>query len=328
MVLEYQPFCVQSDKFVAVYWDLSDANRAFLESFDPTYFVVLSEHHNRQIEVDPEHKLLHATQLKLIYCQALETLFARLFALLQAPFCTLALLQLYHPGTLAALADIVSQHQEFDYFKMVLENISWWGIARLMTPCTGEPESDADNTKRIEILLESLAKDFTNSTYSEEYNSIKHGFRARPGGFSLSIGKGKGSMSPVGQSDFGSSFISIDKTRKLGRKGDLTKAFSLRRTSVNWDPQYFTRRIGLIGNILTSVSNIARELCTPSGTGIDLWYCGSDDAMQEYLINRTGVFSVDIDQNVDLLAIPEQYLKCDHRQYYSNRINLRRTQAI
>jgi hypothetical protein len=52
-------------------------------------------------------------------------------------------------------------------------------------------ETDIEFKTKIEISFSSLwkhfAEDFLRDGFSEEYNSIKHGFRLRIGGFSLAM---------------------------------------------------------------------------------------------------------------------------------------------
>ena len=86
MDLQYQPFCVNKRKYVAVYWDLLSENATFVRSFDPTYYTYMADHHFEMLQREEQRRDLHATQLRILYSQALEALFAYIFGLLQAPF--------------------------------------------------------------------------------------------------------------------------------------------------------------------------------------------------------------------------------------------------
>jgi hypothetical protein len=120
---------------------------------------------------------------------------------------------------------------------------------------------DTEKESRIKqgfaVAWARFAHDFLDRDASREYNSIKHGLRARPGGFAISLGieheygvaPPAAEMSPPQGSLFGSSFYvpeSIDGQRLVFRPRTLSR---------NWVPESFIAGMLLlsicIGNLLS-----------------------------------------------------------------------------
>ena len=105
MKLEYQPFYSFKTQYVVVYWDLVRRNREFLENFDPEYFQdnILCRDHKKEF---------FASQLRTLYSQSLETVFALLYTFLQTPFLQMAWLNTYKLCELRSLVETTTSMKE------------------------------------------------------------------------------------------------------------------------------------------------------------------------------------------------------------------------
>ncbi len=105
-----------------------------------------------------------------------------------------------------------------------------------------------------------FANDFLNDMARREYNSLKHGFRIDPGGFSVSVGWERSpglpcppeAMHSIGGSQFGSSFFVKEKFHKHN--------FTIQRCLRNWMPANFVRALKLVSISLYNIVSWLR-LC-------------------------------------------------------------------
>lgn len=239
--LEYYKFMINERPFC--YWglDLANQNSEFLEGIDTDYFVYLADAHLKMLEGD--HKLRAALAIRTAYSQALETFFSFLGAGIQAPKAVPIWLAKY---TNAELDDFVNKirlskpiYSIFGYKTVSWEHISFTFHRNLILE---DKEKERTIKASFAKLWSQLAQDFANNNFKKEYNSIKHGLRVKPGGFSLMMGleerpgtpAPQESMHLLGHSDFGSKFpvvhsISNDKNYK--------HHVQLGNCVVNWSPE-------------------------------------------------------------------------------------------
>lgn len=87
LIMNGVPFVVNETPFVCWDWDLQEKNPDFLRGIDARFYQYVV---GSNIEhLNGEHKHRAALSIRLAYSQALETLFALLGALVQAPACPL-----------------------------------------------------------------------------------------------------------------------------------------------------------------------------------------------------------------------------------------------
>ncbi len=320
MKLQYQPFCVNKAKYIVVYWDLIAKNSRFLTEFDPEYFSFIAMHCYEFIQSNHTQKEYFAAQLRTIYAQALEAMFAFLFAMLQAPLCQAAWLSIYSQKDLRKLVSTICSRSSFLYFKIKLPANTWRSIASFITPIGIDATKYRESIDRLEIILESLAKDFLDDILTLEYNCIKHGFRVRLGGFQMAIGNTSDNLHPLGKSDFGSNLLRLET---VGNKPEHLKdvnIFSFRQTHLNWDPKYLSKRTELVSNILKNIRNLSLALHGDKNSEFEYWWCDDDMEMREYLINRSGIFKCDIDRDIDGSQISDEVYRYDHEAYYKEKM--------
>ena len=207
-MIDDKPYC---------FWDVDIPTLTldFLESIDPKYFEYLG---NTYFSEDTEaSNLLASLALRTAYSQALETFFAFVAATLQAPQCVPAWITTYWPSELKNVVEKITNNQPFPTI-LKRGTLSWQHVSDFIYSWL--VLEDKSKEKRIKKNFASLwskfASDFLDEGFSNEYNSIKHGFRVRPGGFHLSIGINEkpGEPAPrekmrlLGKSEYGSSYLS------------------------------------------------------------------------------------------------------------------------
>jgi hypothetical protein len=233
--------------------DLDERNREFITGFQHDYFQFLADMHVAALN-GPRPQLA-AMSLRSAYGQGLETLFALLFATLQAPDCVVGWMPRYRQDDLQKLVAAIDGNQPI-LSKIALDSPTWEGVVTAIHRHVQQKDAEtaAQRTKQVSRLWRYFAKDFLSEEATDEYNTIKHGFRGHPGGFQMRIAAPlpDGSRPPENQfhtmdgSDFGSSFFG---TASLGAKYH----FKVRRIARNWAPQPIVYRLQLIALSLRNI---------------------------------------------------------------------------
>lgn len=247
-VIDEKPYCL---------WDAENKhiNLDTIKRIDPKYFSAMAEIFKPLLESDQKQYVSIA--LRTFYSHALETLFALICATIQAPHCVVGWLLKYQNRDLFSLVrKIHSVEPILTIPQLKIERPkNWNNIAKVIfSPIKTD---EVEKNKIIESfgeLWSHFAFDFLNQLASEEYNSIKHGLRLHMSGFYFAMGiqKHKGEIVPsdrmnlVSQSDFGSSFFTIEKMKKANN-------IIVHHKSINWHPDNFINALILIS---ISIQNI------------------------------------------------------------------------
>src|SRR3989344_1883137 len=261
------PLVIDDTPYLLWDFDLKTHNIEFLENIDLSHFEYLANVHGNQL--DGENKHHAALALRTAYSQGLETLFAFLAALIQAPHCVAGWITHYKTKDLESFI-YKFQNQQRVYSVLPDEFMSWDGISEAIHMGLVAKDNKEKETiiKGFGRLWRMFAVDFLTNEAKDEYNSIKHGLRVQPGGFELAIGPEITPGVPlpqekwiqIGKSDFGSTFPTVYKI--VGRK----LHFQLRNHSRNWNPIDLANGLLLIS---VSLNNIVERLKILNGVGID-----------------------------------------------------------
>ncbi len=250
-----RPFCV---------WGigLRAKNVDYLQRMTPEYFEYLAQAFIDHL--DGENKQHAALALRVSYGQALEALFALLCAAVQAPGCVAGWMVKYQNKELEELVSCIHRHEPIPVAEC-LDSVSWAtisGLVHMFVPA--QLRSDKRVAEQFGELWSSLAAEFLQREARDEYHSIKHGLRAKSGGFRLSFGvestpgvpAPRDSMKVLVASDFGSMF-----PYTVPIQGDVCNLF-LRDRSRNWTPQDIAKALALIAN---SIRNVVAYLMIRNG---------------------------------------------------------------
>lgn len=206
-------FVVNEEPYNLVDFNVKQKNKEFIEGIDAEYFQYILKVH---LNADESDKHRGSIALKAALHHAMETFFALLGTYVQAHDCSYAWVAKYKNSE---LRDFIERIHEKDnlFTKLVLDEVSWEGIASHIFQCD---TSTADEQKSLAKLFAKfwrrLARYYLDQNNTDEYNSVKHGFRARAGGFSLyagiqkSLGELSDEMSLVGACDNGVSIFKLE----------------------------------------------------------------------------------------------------------------------
>lgn len=247
-------------------WDyeLTKKNHEFLRGIDPGYFAYIASTHGTLLKSDDRDEQNRAAiALRIAYSQALETFCALLAAAVQAPHCALGWMLQYRNRHLEAV--IGKLYREEPLYSMLPGGTSWKAISTAVHKFQlGDTEREQQLTQGFTRLWRRFAEDFLDQGSLDEYNSLKHGLRARPGGFKVAIASAQASGDPPppeawpapSGSRHGSRFFTAEPLSPHQYNWKLTQR------SRNWTPEDFRARL----NLLTlSISNVVTFLRGTSG---------------------------------------------------------------
>ncbi|MCA9837287.1 MAG: hypothetical protein KC422_10230 [Trueperaceae bacterium] len=244
------PYCV---------WgiDLDERNLEFLNGIDSQYFEYLAKVNVEHLQ--GEHRQRAAIALRSGYHHGLETLFFLLSALIQAPSAPFAYCQKCYPKEIKSILKRID-NQEAILTRRGKQIISWEGLSESIHIYSNSDKARAKDTgQRFAKLWQMLARQYLDEKNDREYNNIKHGFRAKSGGFGIffqpesSSGKLDLSKNPtsLGNSEFGSSFFMVESFS--GKDPN----FWVRRQLLNWNPEAIAYSLNLIS---MSINNVVSYL--------------------------------------------------------------------
>ena len=282
-VIDETPYCLWDD-------DIRQRNLDFLDSIDPGYFEHVANLHGESLEGD--EKQYAATALRVAHFQGLETVFALLCAAIQAPDCVVGWLSMYQNKELYEVVRKINAWGGVGvYTKLRDKDITWDAVAKLVYSGlrTGDDDKDAQIKKDFGRLWSRFSYDLIDSKNRYEYNSIKHGLRARMGGFHLAMGledtpgvpAPPEKMRTVASSDFGSSFFVPERLHDR-------RNFAIKRQSVNWDPQNLIYALGLIGLSIGNVIAFFKSLYGLSPSEVKYSWCTDESTYDEPWTRKHG----------------------------------------
>jgi len=248
IVVNEEPYCI---------WevDLKGRNNEFLKGIDIDYFDYIVSVH-----LEAEDKKRASIALRATFHHALETMFSLLCAYIQAPDCVYAWISKCSNTDLRSILRKINKRDRVLFSKLALKTISWESVAELIfqwyMPGT---EKNTSTSKLFAQFWHRLANEYLDENYILEYNSLKHGFRVKSGGFALAVGKEHkygvpppaNEMKSIGQSKYGTTFFKLEPVGET--KGN--RSLRSRRISLNWKIEKVTLLIQLISMSITNVSS-------------------------------------------------------------------------
>jgi hypothetical protein len=236
------------DETLYCFWDLDvhARNLEFIEKIDPKYFEHVANLHRDFLATD--EKQYAAAALRIAYSHGLETLMAFLCALVQAPDCVIGWFLKYQNRELYNLVRKINDGAII-YSKLKKHRVTWEVISELvfLNFKTGDEAKDERIQSNFARLWQHFAYDFLDEKSNDEYNSIKHGMRARMGGFYLAMGLEEvpgipaplERMETMANSEFGSSFFVAERLHD-------NRNFLVHHQSLNWHPENLDDALHLI----------------------------------------------------------------------------------
>ena len=161
-------------------WDLQDRNLRFLDGIDAEYFIYVAETHLGHIQGDRAQ--LASVALRAAYHLSLETFFSLVGAAVQAPDCVVGWMLKAQTAQIKQVVEALRRRTMPFPMKWKHDSTAF-GFAEIaesaLQRASWAQNKDDQTVKRFGMLWNRLADDFLDQNMSAEYNSIKHGFRAR-----------------------------------------------------------------------------------------------------------------------------------------------------
>lgn len=255
IVIDESPYCVWD-------WELSKLDNDFLSGLNPAYFEYIAQSHFEHLDgANAQHAAL---AIRMNYSLALEALMSLLCAIVQAPDCVVGWLHKYRNDELDIVVAKITKRQKV-MSKLNLPELSWNALASYIMQVV--PIPDVEKKERLVAdfgtFWTRVAYDFLENDNRREYNSIKHAFRVKAGGVTISAGIEEipgvacppEQMKAMGGSRFGSSFYWCEPVEGV-EKCNL-RVLSASR---NWVPKALAHRIILIGMSMQNVLSFLKMM--------------------------------------------------------------------
>lgn len=288
-------------------WDVNIAERnlEYLKDIDADYFEYLNEAYQKS-----DDKKRASIALRSSLHHATETLFSLIGALLQAPTAVYAWMPKCSNADLRSLVKKINHKDDSLFVCYRFSQLSWRAISETVfqwyLPGTDKQKITIELFAK---LWQRLSHEFEDPNHVNEYNSIKHGFRIRSGGFSLAIGQEKeygvappaSEMQLIGKSDHGTSFFVLKEVG--GIKGN--RSLTSRRISLNWK---FEKVALLLQLVSMSINNVTSALMCLNG--VEAEKCKftrpvEDSDFSDPWTHLPGVTSCNFDLVIDESKVPK-----------------------
>ncbi len=272
------PYCLWSKK------NPKNLTIEFLDNIQPEFFEYQADINLNKLNYK-EHRQMAAIALRTAYSHGLETLFSLLCASVQAPHCVLGWILFCQNKQLYSLLEKINESKPIDC--MLQAPISWENISSAIFASLSLPDKQKEKSIKAGFtnLWSKWSSDFVKGNFSQEYNSIKHGFRIKPGqNYSAlrSSPSSKGTL--IGKSEFGSSFYSYEFFGKSGN-------FQLTKNARSWEPEAMAWGLHLISMSITNIVSAIKAVNGIPATKVKFTYPSDIDTFSKPWI-RTSSFGV------------------------------------
>lgn len=237
-------------------WDptIDSRNLRFLKAFDADFFCLRERAWSGQKD---EHPLKSAIALRIDFGMALETLFAVLGAVVQAPHCVFGWLSLYRNEELLEIVDRLRKGNSFPGLSP-FRHPTFEGIAKaILLPVA------ATDSLMYERLVDELSKTwrhfahvFCDPIKSAEYNSLKHGFRVQATPFQMTVRRtDTGDVALHANVEAGIAFMGLKKNP------DRRFDFSISNHTLALEPEAYAASLELVAVSVHNAIMYARFRC-------------------------------------------------------------------
>lgn len=256
--IEYSRFAVNETPYC--YWmnDIHGYNKRVIQCIDPDYWHSASYMIRKCAE---KNEIIAAVHSRMYYLTSLETMFAHLFSLLQAPDCIMGWLHNYGKRDIKRIINkIDTKHQLYTKLELA---ITWKELTHfLFSDITQTDAKLPESLMFYERYLRMFANEIQSVSVGEELNSIKHGLRVNSGGFGLAFGPQEAPgipAPPEKMMSLGSSATGMTYWIKENIGSDK-KNYGLREKSVNWTFDSQISRLELIAVYMNNIKHMMLQV--------------------------------------------------------------------
>ena len=247
-----RPFVIDETPYCMWELEIEKRNESFINAINPEYFDFIADSFFDKFN-NSDDKIIKTNAsiaLRMHYSLCLETMFSLIFATVQAPHCLSGWILKYNQRELLSLIQKISDGKKI-YSGFHIDKYSWQKIIEIIFAYLNNNEISTFLLKHFSYILKKLAIEYLDKNFRDEYNSLKHGFRNKSGGFSITLGfeKIRGETdSPkdlinIGGSEYGSSFLLEKKLTKSVNFRVIPKSF-------NWNPENLYSKSKLVTLII------------------------------------------------------------------------------
>jgi len=253
------PYCLWSER------NPRNLTIEFLDNFQPEYFEYQADTNLNKLNYKKRRKMA-AIALRAAYSHGLETLFSLLCASIQAPHCVPGWMLFCQNKQLYNLLENINKSKPIDC--MLEDPVSWKNISSAIFAYLSL--SDKQKEKNIKEgfadLWSKWSIHFLEKNFSQEYNSIKHGLRVKPGKNYVAVRSSPSSKGTlIGKSEFGSSFYSYEFL-------DKSSNFILTKNTRGWEPEAMAWGLHLISMSITNIVSAIKVMNGIPATKVKFTY--------------------------------------------------------
>lgn len=264
-------FAVNRKPYCVYIVDGKKQNLSFLKSIDHGYFEFIPNLLLDRDFEDARDEKRASVLLRISYLHALETFFTVLMAALQAPHCPAAYFLKISNIELREIVESVQKNRAKFYSPHKKFDQTWEGIARAVLPFLINREAGEQKIKKFAGAWQRFAEEFLQESAVQEYNSLKHGLRAKAGGFYLSMSPERADGIPdeserkeLGGSKYGSSFpVTKSFSHLSGQSAKIN--FQVGERHVNWSIDNIVSGLQLLSWSIQNVVSFIRVQNGESG---------------------------------------------------------------
>lgn len=324
--MQYSKFAIDEDAWCVWDWNLHEQNLDFIKSVNPAHFEYLGQIYAKSEDKQDQSAAL---ALRTAYSHGLETFFAFLFAAIQAPDCVIGWVHKYDVSQIRSLLQKVKNRQPI-FSKVGIHPFTWRNISNTVLSFKLE---DKDKEARIKqnfaMAWGRFADEFLQPTFAYEYNSIKHGLRAKSGGFWVAFGKedvpGKRAsperMRLLGKTDYGSTFYTVEAF-DIKAKDNTKRHFRLLRHSQSWNIEKYFLGLHLISLSLQNVLAFLKIVNGCDPVSVEFAWPDNEEHFQEPKNPRLGVSGISMNNIIPVETIipfsKEEILSVYNDDYETN----------
>ncbi|GAB6091664.1 hypothetical protein JCM12856_32580 [Spirochaeta dissipatitropha] len=290
--------------------DDENSDYSFIDNYNTNTFKTIFKGFEQEI---CKKILTHenATLMRLLSGHLQETLFAFLFALLQAPHAIIAWLTLYKNQDIDMLLDHINNKKDFKYFKFKIDRVCWDSISEFLHPINRDDNVNK-SIKYLSKFLRVLSAEYLDDRRRSEYNSIKHGLKILNGGFKMQIGRANKKLTISGL--HGSMFYTKNKCNF-----NSIIFHKINRTSINWNVQEIYNRSMICMNIIDNILNVFKFFHEGDNTKF-LYYIFDHSDNAKFFNDEQESSVISINRKIDPAIVSECINEIDIEKFYEEKL--------
>ena len=298
IVVNNEPYCI---------WDvdISSRNKDFIQGIDVDYFQYLNETYQKS-----EDDKRASVALRAALHHGMETFFSLLGAFLQAPDAVYAWVARCNTSDLRTILQRINAKDKSLFIRYGFKKLTWRAISDIVFNCyLSGTEKQQRTSELFSTLWQRLSHEYLDINYINEYNSIKHGFRIKAGGFALAIGEEKergvspppSEMKLIGKSDYGTSFFILRPVGDIKGNRSLTS----QRVSLNWKLEKVALLLQLISMSINNITSALKIVNDINPEACKLTRPSEDEDFKLPWTHIPGVTSCKLDFVIDEANVPK-----------------------